>query len=106
MTNTLTDHLIGKHVLIRSDMSGVHFGTLVHVDGAGVRLADSRRLWEWQVANNAGISLSEIALAGIEHSGSKISASLPDIVVFGVCEIIEAHGLCIATIQGAATHQP
>lgn len=102
----LTDHLIGKHVLIRSNMSGVHVGVLLSVSGNAVRLKASRRLWEWKVASNAGISLSEVAIAGIDHAGSKVTAELPDAVILDVCEIIEAHGLCVATVYGADTYKP
>jgi len=105
MTN-LTDHLIGKHVLVRSNMSGVHLGTLVHVEGTGVRLANSRRLWEWSVANKGGVSLSEVAIMGIDQVQSKITETLPDIVIYDVCELIEAYGMAIASITGANTYTP
>ena len=101
----LTQHLIGKRVLIRSDASGVHHGTLIDVEGASVRLKDSRRLWVWDTGG-AGISLSEVATSGIKHEGSKITAVLPDLVVTGVCEVIETYGLCDATIDGAAVAKP
>ena len=101
----LTQHLIGKRVIIRSDGSGVHHGTLVSVSGTAVRIADSRRLWVWNTGG-AGISLSEIAVTGIAHEGSKITAVLPDLVVSGVCEIIETHGVCDATIDGADVAKP
>lgn len=102
----LAQHLIDKHVLIRSDQSGVHLGILVAVSGMAVRLKDSRRLWEWAVAGNAGISLSEVAIMGINHKGSRITEVLPDLIVSGVCEIIPAHGMAVATIMGAETSRP
>jgi hypothetical protein len=46
--------------------------------------------------------LSEVAIVGIDHAGSKITMVLPDIIVSGVCEIFPAHGMAIATIEGAA----
>lgn len=105
---TLNDAInayVGKHVLIRSADSGVHFGTLTAASfGAQlgtVVLADSRRLWEWKTANN-GISLTDIAIAGIDHAGSRVSPTVPEIIIAGVCEIIPAHGLAVATIAGAA----
>ena len=102
----LTDHLIGKHVLVRSNMSGVHLGTLLHVEGTAVRLANSRRLWEWYVAGGSGISLSEVAIAGVDNNKSKITEVLPDIVIYDVCELIEAYGMAIATIESAQTYKP
>jgi len=94
---------INTPVIIRSADSGVHFGTLTDVTGNSlltVRLANSRRLWEWKTANN-GISLSDVAIAGIDHAGSRVSPALPDMIVAGVCEIIPAHGAAIASISHA-----
>jgi hypothetical protein len=101
----LTQDLINTKVLIRSADSGVHHGTLVAVDGTAVRMVNSRRLWEWNTGG-AGISLSEVAISGIDQKASRITATLPDLVVSGVCEIIPTHGLCDATIEGAAVAKP
>ena len=96
------DTLINTPVIIRSNDSGVHYGYLAEVIDSGrtVRLTNSRRLWKWKVAGN-GISLSEVAITGIDHSESRITMTLPDLVVVGVCEIIPAHGMATATIEGA-----
>jgi hypothetical protein len=101
----ITKDIIGQKVLIRSNDSGVHHGTLAAVDGVSVRLTNSRRLWEWNTGGT-GISLSEIAICGIDHKGSKITMTLPDIVISGVCEIIPTHGMADATIEGAAVYKP
>jgi hypothetical protein len=101
----ITTHIIGQKVLIRSNDSGVHHGTLLAVEGTSVRLKDSRRLWEWSTGGT-GISLSEVAICGIDHKGSKVTMALPDIIVAGVCEIIPTHGMCDATIRGAPVHKP
>jgi hypothetical protein len=94
------DHLIGTPVIIRANDSGVHYGTLVSGEDTTVRLKDSRRLWRWKIAGD-GVSLSEVAIQGIDQKESKITKVLPDLVVFGICEIIPAHGMAIATIEGA-----
>lgn len=101
----LTQHMINQNVLIRSSDSGVHHGKLLSVSGTAVRLENSRRLWEWSTGGT-GISLSEIAICGIDQSASKITMVLPDIIISGVCEIIPTHGMCDATIEGAAVHKP
>jgi hypothetical protein len=109
MTDLFSD-LIGQEVLIRSADSGVHLGVLTGVspDGTAVRLKDSRRLWRWCTPNSgaAGISLSEIALYGIDQKKSRITAPLPTIAVMSTCEIIPASGLCVATVRGADVAQP
>lgn len=101
----MKDVVINKQVLVRSVDSGVHYGTLAMWEGSSVLLHNSRRLWEWNVGK-VGISLSEVAICGIEHAESKITTTLPEIIIFGVCEIIPCHGLAIATIEGAAIYTP
>ena len=96
--------LIGEKVIIRSADSGVHHGTLIEADGATVRLENSRRLWRWKIAGQ-GVSLSEVAILGIDHAESTVTMTLPDIVVMGVCEIIPTHGVASATIEGAPIGQ-
>jgi len=96
--------MIGEKVIIRSSDSGVHHGVLHKVDGSTVHLKDSRRLWRWKIAGQ-GVSLSEVAILGVDHAGSKISMMLPDIVVLGVCEIIPTHGVASETIDGAPIGQ-
>jgi len=98
------DDFIGQRVIVRSADSGVHHGTLHAVDGTTVQLKDSRRLWRWKIAGQ-GVSLSEVAILGIDHGGSTISIPLPDLIVMGVCEIIPTHGVASATIDGAAIGQ-
>lgn len=97
--------MLNRQVIVRSADSGVHYGTLAEWGGSTVLLHNSRRLWAWSVGK-AGVSLSEVAICGIQHAGSKITMSLPEIVVFGVCEIIPCHGMAIATIEGAETFKP
>jgi len=96
------DKFINSPVIIRSNDSGVHYGYLTEVQDSGktVHLTNSRRLWEWKVAGD-GISLSEVAITGVDHAGSRITATIPDLIVIGVCEIIPAHGMATATIEGA-----
>jgi hypothetical protein len=104
VTKGMFDDLLNTPVIIRADASGVHYGTLVAYEGKNVRLKDSRRLWEWKIAG-PGISLSEIAIYGVDHNGSRITSVLPDLVVFDICEIIPAHGMASATIEGAPVAQ-
>jgi hypothetical protein len=99
------DAMIGKHVIIRSRSSGVHLGTLAAWSGDEVFLKDSRRLWRWSTGGT-GISLSEIAICGIDQSESKITMVLPELAVMGVCEVIPATAMAVATIMGAEVHKP
>jgi len=91
-------------VIIRSADSGVHHGTLHAVDGTTVHIKDSRRLWRWRIAGQ-GVSLSEVAILGVEHEWSKITMQVPDLIVMNVCEILPTHGVASATIEGAPIGQ-
>ena len=95
---------IGEKVIIRSDQSGVHHGILHAVDGDTVHLKDARRLWKWKIEGQ-GVSLSEVAILGVDHAESKITMMVPDIIVMGVCEILPTHGVASATIDGAPIGQ-
>ena len=95
---------IGQKVIVRSSDSGVHHGILHTVDGNTVHLKETRRLWRWKIAGQ-GVSLSEVAILGVDHAGSKISMMLPDLIVLGVCEICPTYGVASATIDGAPIGQ-
>lgn len=98
------DNFIGQSVIVRSADSGVHHGLLHAVDGSTVHLKNTRRLWRWKIAGQ-GVSLSEVAILGIDHAESKITMELPDLIVMGVCEIIPTCGVASATIEGATIGQ-
>lgn len=74
----------GKFVLIRTYSAGVHFGTLEEMDGQMVRLSKARRLWSWSGA----LSLSEVAMDGVNISASKISVPVDEIILTQAIEII------------------
>lgn len=97
-------HYVGRKVIVRSVDSGVHHGVLTRVEGDAVELKDSRRLWRWKIAGQ-GVSLSEVAILGVDHAESKITMTLPEIVVMGVCEIIPTYGVSSETIDGAPIAQ-
>ena len=81
---SIFNRYIGKHVVVRTYSAGVHIGTLAEVEGDAVVLTDARRLWKWAGA----FTLSEVATAGINPKGSRMSASVPEYLVAGMIEII------------------
>ena len=84
-------NLIGKSVIVRAHMSGVHFGTLESVDGEVIKLSNARRLWRWWAKD--GVSLSAVALNGLaDRSEVVICGALPQILINGWCEIIPVGG--------------
>ena len=75
---------IGKKVLIRTINAGVHYGTLVEKDGKEVLLSNAKRIWSWSGA----LSLSEIAMKGLDIDKSKISVPVDNIILTEAIEII------------------
>ncbi len=96
----MTNPHIGKKVVLRTYASGVHFGTLVAQDGRQIELRDARRLWRWHTGGK-GISLSEIAMTGIDPSRSRIAVTVPQMTILDGLEIIPATDEAAATIEGA-----
>jgi hypothetical protein len=74
----------GSNVLIRTYSAGVHFGILVERNGQEVHLKNARRLWSWSGA----LSLSEIAMKGIDLENSKVSVPVEEILLTQAIEII------------------
>ena len=96
----MTTPHIGKKCIIRCYASGVHFGTLVSQDGRQVELADARRLWRWHTGGH-GISLSEIAMTGIDAGRSRVAVALKSITLLDALEIIPATDAAAASIEAA-----
>jgi len=87
---------IGEQVIIRTYSAGVHFGTLSKKMKNEVILLDSRRLFRFQCPES--ISLSDVALNGIDQSQSRICAEIPKIWLEAI-EIISVTQKCINSIK-------
>ena len=96
----MTNPHIGKQCIIRCYASGVHFGTLASQDGRQVELTNARRLWRWHTGG-AGISLSEVAMTGIDPKHSRVAVTLPEITLLDALEIIPATDAAAETIESA-----
>jgi hypothetical protein len=57
---------------------------LKSIEGMQVILSDARRLWSWKGA----FTLSEVAMSGINPKGSRMSVSVPEILLTEAIEII------------------
>jgi len=90
--------MIGKKCIFRSYASGVHYGELAEKDGKEVIIKNARRLWYWKTTNK-GISLSEVALAGLAKD-SKVCAPV-DAIWLEAIEIIPCTKEAIKNIEAA-----
>lgn len=96
---------IGKKCIVRTYASGVHFGTVLSVNGRTVELAYARRLWRWDVAPH-GVSLSEVALYGPVGDRSKICETIPEMSVLDALEVIPCTDDAVGVIKAAKVYKP
>lgn len=96
------DDFIDMDVIIRTYAAGVWFGRLAKKAGNEVILHSARRMWKWKC--NEGISLSEVAISGIDSKGSRICAPVPMIWLEAI-EIIPALDEAVRSIRGADNAQ-
>ena len=90
--------MLGEQVIIRTYSAGVWFGVLERKAGAEVILTNARRMWKWKCVK--GISLSEIALYGIDKGESRICAPVPRVWLKAI-EIIPVTADAARLIAGA-----
>ena len=73
-----SDPLIGKHVIVRSNLAGVFFGKLEAKDGEELTLSKARKLYYFSGAN----SVEDLANQGaLNSSNCKITAPVDIIVI-------------------------
>ena len=94
--SNINNTFLNKKVIIRTYSAGVHFGELIEKSGNEVILKNSRRLWYWETLNN-GISLSEIANAGVKQV-SKICSPV-NLIWLEAIEIIPCTNESILNIE-------
>ena len=93
----------GKHVIVRSYDSGVHFGKVKYYDPVTrhVLLEDSRRLWYWR-----GFTLSYCANHGMADDQAKLSETLKELIVANVIELLPCSEGAIDNMKNYSTHAP
>ena len=98
----LNSFAIGQEVIIRTNSAGVWFGRLKQKSGDEVILTDARRMWRWWAKES--ISLSGVALHGINPMGSRIAGAV-DSVWLQAIEIIPVSGETAESIRKAEEAQ-
>ena len=87
--------IIGKTCIVRTQTAGVFLGTVAQRNGKEARLTNARRIWYWAGA----ASLSQLAMEGTSKPNQcKFPASVPEVILTEVIEIIPATEAAIASI--------
>jgi len=87
--------MIGKKVIVRANVAGVHCGIVESIEGTSVLLKDAYRLWRVYTQDETG-SISDIAANGLVDERSQIGALLNSVL------IINPNGLEIAEMTDAS----
>lgn len=95
----MTHGAVGKRCIVRTQSSGVHLGTILHVENGGMfsraTLQNARRIRYWYGAR----SLSEVARDGIVTSKSQVHSNVPEHYIEDCLEFIPATPEAIASIE-------
>ena len=87
--------IIGKTCIVRTQTAGVFLGTVAQRNGKEATLTNARRIWYWAGA----ASLSQLATEGTSKPNQcKFPASVPEVILSEVIEIIPATEAAIASI--------
>ena len=89
---------IGQEVIIRTYAAGVWFGRLKEKSGNEVILTEARRMWRWWAEES--ISLSGVALHGINQEKSRIAGAVESVWLQAI-EIIPVSGKAAESIRTA-----
>ena len=93
---------IGQEVIIRTYFAGVWFGRLKEKSGNEVIITEARRMWRWWAKES--ISLSGVALHGINQERSRIAGAVESVWLAAI-EIIPVSGAPAESIRTAQETQ-
>lgn len=100
---SISDHMIGRWVLIRSCNEGLNFGKLVAADETGCVIADARRVWGHKPADNKTAWYEGVATTGL-HADSKVSCPVPTKVIVEDYSITECTQIAIDSFARHPSH--
>ncbi len=95
MSKKINNEVLGKYSIIRTYSAGVWYGKVAIKDKNEVILNNARRLYYWKT--NGGISLSEVALTGL-NDDSKVTSKVNKVWLEAI-EIIPCTSTAITSID-------
>ena len=90
--------MVGKQCIVRTYSAGVWFGEVAEKDRNEVILKNARRMWQWFAAES--ISLSAVAVHGIDADKSRIAGPVESVWLEAI-ELIPASDKAIKSISEA-----
>jgi hypothetical protein len=101
ITSKGCNEMVGTYSIIRTYSAGVWFGKVLQKEGGEIILGEARRLYYWKTANK-GISLSEVANAGLDNS-SKVCEAVEKVWLQPI-EIIPCTDVAIENIKSQKSY--
>jgi hypothetical protein len=95
---TSLNGMVGKKCIIRTYSAGVWFGIVEQKSGNEVIVTNARRMWQWWAAKS--ISLSGVAIYGINQKESKIAPAVESVWLEAI-ELIPCTDAAIQSIETA-----
>ena len=90
------NHLIGKHVIVRSHMAGVFFGILTAKDGQEITLKNARKFFYFAGAN----TVEDLANQGaLRPNDCKLTSQVDEVVISEYVQIIPCTDAAIEQIN-------
>lgn len=94
----MMENYIGKKCIVRCYGAGVFFGEVKEVssgaNGLNVRLANARKIWYWRGA----AAVEQLSQDGCDDE-SKITVTVPDLVVANAVQIIPCANKAVKNIE-------
>lgn len=91
--------LVGERVIVRCRNAGVHFGTLVEVQGQTATLTSARRLWRYW-SGGGEHTLSGVARHGLaDRQEVKIAGPVDTIILPEACEIMSMSAEAASNVE-------
>lgn len=90
------ENIIGKKVIVRANVAGVHAGIVESIDGVNVTLTDAYRLWRVYTRDDSG-SISDVAANGLKPDADHMIGAKLDRVL-----IVNPPGLEVAQMTDDA----
>lgn len=93
---TKQSSLIGKHVIVRSNLAGVFFGILSNKEGDELTLKDVRKFYKYSGAN----TVEDLAVQGaLNPENCKLTVSVDEIVISKFDQILPCTTKAIKQIK-------
>lgn len=104
--NKIDELLVGKKVIVRANVAGVHAGEVVSSDTASntVMLKNARRLWRYYTQDPSG-SVSDVAANGLKKGADhSIGAVIPTVTISNGNNGLELAEMTDAAHQSVMTY--